>query len=182
MLVAGFPMHRIKGTDPYEDTLCKLGTLKPVVGNVLDTATGLGYTAIEASKTAQHVVTIELDPAVLEVARLNPWSEALFNNSKISLISGDSFEVIQGLHDGSFSRVIHDPPSFSLAGELYSGQFYQELFRVLSHKGRLFHYTGDLHSSFGRRMIPGVLRRLEQAGFSRVQPRPEAFGLVAQKQ
>ena len=55
-------MHRIKGTDPIRDTKEKLKALGPVSGRVLDTATGLGYTAIEAAKTADHVLTLELDP------------------------------------------------------------------------------------------------------------------------
>ena len=38
---------------------------------MLDVCTGLGYTAIAAARTAEHVVTIELDPTVLEVARRN---------------------------------------------------------------------------------------------------------------
>ena len=181
LMIAGFPMHRIKETDPHEDTLTKIRMLKPVVGHVLDTATGLGYTAIEASKTAIQVTTIELDPAVLEIAQLNPWSQQLFRNPRISLLIGDSSEVIQELSNDSFSRIVHDPPSFSLAGELYSGQFYKELFRVLSRGGRLFHYVGDLQSSFGRRTIRGVVRRLVEAGFRHVMPNPKAFGIVAQK-
>ncbi|MBC8263507.1 MAG: spermine synthase, partial [Anaerolineales bacterium] len=91
MLISGIPMHRIKGADPYHDTLEKIRTVKPVVGRVLDTATGLGYTAIEAAKTADHVITIELDPAALEIARLNPWSRALFDNPKITQRIGDSY-------------------------------------------------------------------------------------------
>ena len=51
MLIAGFVMHRIKDIDPIQDTLRKIAALSPIVGRVLDTATGLGYTAIEASKT-----------------------------------------------------------------------------------------------------------------------------------
>jgi len=71
MLISGIPMHRIKGTNPHRDTLQKIKSIAPVVGRVLDTATGLGYTAIAAAQTAEHVVTIELDPAALEIARLN---------------------------------------------------------------------------------------------------------------
>src|SRR5262249_7640496 len=67
-LVAGLPMHRIKDTDPWADSQAKIATLAPVSGRVLDTATGLGYTAILAARTAGEVVTIELDPAALEIA------------------------------------------------------------------------------------------------------------------
>jgi hypothetical protein len=181
MLISGIPMHRIKGTDPYRDTLQKIKTIAPVTGHVLDTATGLGYTAIEAAKTADHVVTIELDPVALEIAQLNPWSQALFENPRITQLVGDSFEEIQDFESGTFARIIHDPPAFSLAGDLYSGEFYRQLFRVLRSGGRLFHYVGDLESKSGRIVSKGAVRRLQEAGFSRVVRRPEAFGLVAYK-
>lgn len=181
MLISGIPMHRIKGIDPYKDTLLKIKTIAPINGCVLDTATGLGYTAVQAAKTAEHVITIELDPAALEVAGLNPWSRGLFDNPKISQVIGDSYEEIHQFEDEAFARVIHDPPAFSLAGDLYSGEFYRQLFRVLQRGGRLMHYIGDLESKSGRTVAKGAVRRLQQAGFSRVVRRPEAFGLVAYK-
>jgi predicted methyltransferase len=181
LLLAGFPMHRIKDTDPHQDTLSKIKAVAPVVGRVLDTATGLGYTAIEACRTAEEVITIELDPAVLEIARLNPWSRALFENPKITQMAGDSFDVIEEFEDASFTRVIHDPPTFSLAGELYSGAFYGQLFRVMRRGGRLFHYIGDLDRGHGQRVARGAMRRLQEAGFNEVRPYPRAFGLVAHK-
>ena len=181
MLVSGISMHRIKGVDPYKDTLLKVKTLAPIMGRVLDTATGLGYTAIEAAKSAKQVVTIELDPAALEVARYNPWSKGLFDNPKIEQIVGDSYDEIEQFEANSFSRIIHDPPAFGLGGELYSSTFYKQLFRVLKHGGRLFHYIGDLESKSGRVITRGVVRRLEDAGFVRIHRRPEAFGVVAYK-
>jgi predicted methyltransferase len=152
----------------------------------------LGYTAIEAAKTAEHVITIEIEPAALEVARLNPWSRALFDNPKIAQVVGDSGEEIETFQDetftriihdppASFTRIIHDPPAFNLAGDLYSGAFYRQLFRVLRRGGRLFHYIGDLDSRSGRTVVRGGVRRLQEAGFSRVVRRPNAFGLVAYK-
>ncbi len=181
LLVSGIPMHRVKGTDPRRDTLSKIRTMAPITGRVLDTCTGLGYTAIEAAKSADHVMTIELDPAVLEVARLNPWSRALFEHPRIEQVVDDSFEAIQDLEDESFSRIVHDPPMFSLAGELYSGAFYRHLYRVVRPRGRLFHYVGDLNSRSGRNVVKGVARRLQESGFTRIVRRPEAFGVVAYK-
>jgi predicted methyltransferase len=181
LLISGIPMHRIKGIDPQQDTLRKIRTIAPTTGRVLDTCTGLGYTAIESAKTAEEVVTIELDPTVLDVARLNPWSRQLFEHPRIQQIVGDSFDEVAAFHDGTFSRIIHDPPMFSLAGDLYSGEFYGRLFRVLGRKGRLFHYVGDLESRSGRNVVKGVVRRLQEAGFSRIVRRPQAFGVVAYK-
>jgi predicted methyltransferase len=179
MLVSGIPMHRIKGTDPWQDTLSKVRTIAPLHGRVLDTATGLGYTAIEAARTAELVVTVELDPAVLEICRQNPWSRELFDNSHVEQRIGDVLDEIETFEADSFSRILHDPPAFSLAGELYSGEFYRQLHRVLGRRGRLFHYVGNPESKSGRNVTRGVARRLKEAGFRKVLTRPEAFGLVA---
>lgn len=181
MLISGIPMHRVKDTEPHQDTLEKIRSIKPVVGQVLDTATGLGYTAIQAARTAEHVVTIELDPAALQVCRFNPWSQELFNNPKISQVIGDSYDVVASMDSSSFTRIIHDPPAIGLAGELYSGDFYRQLHRVMRNHARLFHYIGDPESKSGRSVTAGVIRRLEQAGFSQVRRAPRAFGVVADK-
>jgi predicted methyltransferase len=182
MLISGIPMHRIKDTNPHQDTLNKIKAIVPVKGDVLDTTTGLGYTAIEAAKTARHVVTIEIDPVAQEIARQNPWSQALFNNPKITQIIGDAFDEIERFDPESFSTIIHDPPMFSLAGDLYSLAFYQQAFRVLKPNGRIFHYIGDPESKSGARVTSGVIRRLPEAGFKRVSRAPRAFGVVAYKE
>lgn len=182
MLISGIPMHRIKDTNPHQDTLNKIKAITPIKGDVLDTTTGLGYTAIEAVKTARQVVTIEIDPVAQEIARLNPWSQALFNNPKITQVMGDAFNEIERFEAESFSTVIHDPPMFSLAGDLYSLAFYRQAFRVLKHNGRIFHYIGDPESKSGARVTAGVIRRLQEAGFKRVVRAPRAFGVVAYKQ
>lgn len=181
MLIAGFTMHRIVDIDPMQDTQKKIATLTPIVGRVLDTATGLGYTAIAAAKTAEQVVTIELDPGAQEIARRNPWSRALFTSPNIQQVMGDAFEVVPAFAADSFDRIIHDPPVFSLAGELYSGTFYKELYRILKRGGRLFHYIGNLDSKSSGTVVRGALKRLQEAGFTRVTRRPEAFGVVAYK-
>jgi predicted methyltransferase len=181
LLVSGIPMHRIKDTDPYRDTLCKAQALSPMRGRVLDTATGLGYTAIEAAKTAEEVVTVELDPMVLEIARLNPWSQTLFSGLSIHQQIGNGSDAIRAFADESFSCILHDPPTFSLAGELYSLAFYQQAHRVLKPRGRMYHYVGSPERQSGAGVTRGVVRRLKQAGFRQVRPRPEAFGLVAYK-
>jgi len=179
VLISGVQMHRVRDVDPWQDTESKIRTIAPVTGRVLDTCTGLGYTAIAAARTAEEVITIELDPAMLEVARLNPWSRPLFENPRIRQIVGDSLDEVETLPAGSFARIIHDPPMFNLAGDLYSGAFYRALHRLLAPRGRLYHYIGDPESHSGRSATNGALRRLQESGFSRVVRRPEAFGLLA---
>jgi hypothetical protein len=181
MLLSGIPMHRIKNVDPIEDTERKMKTIAPVTGEVLDICTGLGYTATAAARTASHVTTIELDPTVLELCRMNPWSRDLFDNPKIEQRIGDAAEVIDTLPDNRYSRVFHDPPTFSLAGQLYSGEFYSQLHRVMKRGARLYHYIGDLDSTTGRVVTKGVVKRLQEAGFTRVERRNEAFGVTANR-
>jgi predicted methyltransferase len=147
----------------------------------LDSATGLGYAAIEAAKTATQVVTIELDPIAQEMARLNPWSQSLFTQSNIEQRMGNSADLIPEFPEQHFSCVIHDPPAINLAGDLYGATFYQALHRVLQKGGRVFHYIGDPNSGSGARVTKGVKQRLAEAGFSKVVPKPEAFGLLAYK-
>jgi len=180
MLVSGIPMHRIKETDPHQDTLAKIRAASPVSGDVLDTCTGLGYTALEAARTARHVITCELDPTVHSIIRRNPWSAHLFETPNIETRIGDSAELITAFADGSFDCILHDPPMFSLGGDLYSLAFYRECRRVLRRRGRLFHYIGNPESKSGATVTRGVVRRLQEAGFTRITPKPQAFGLLAQ--
>jgi predicted methyltransferase len=173
-------MHRIKNTDPMADTQAKIRALGAPRGSVLDTATGLGYTAIEAARTAQRVLTVELDPGAIEIARLNPWSEGLFQSSRIEQRMGDVAAVVRELPAASFEAVLHDPPTMALGGDLYGADFYRELKRVLKRGGRLFHYVGDPDSGLGAKTYPGVMRRLSECGFRNVRRQPDAFGVTAQ--
>jgi predicted methyltransferase len=178
-VVAGFPMHRIQNIDPLEDTKRKVEAVSPIVGEVLDTATGLGYTTIYAARVAAKVVTIELDPAAIALARRNPWSRELFDDPKITQLIGDAVEHVAQLETGRFSRIIHDPPTLKLGGALYSADFYQQLHRLLQRGGRLFHYIGDPESVSGKRTTQGVVKRLQDVGFTKVTLQPRAFGVVA---
>jgi predicted methyltransferase len=181
MLISGIPMHRIKNTDPWRDTEAKIAATKPISGRVLDTATGLGYTAILAAATASVVVTIELDPAASAVAARNPYSVELFENPKIERRFGDSFNEIMTFPAESFDTILHDPPTMSLGGQLYSSTFYSRAYAVLRRGGLMFHYIGDPDSRTGASVTAGVRRRLLEAGFSRVVPQPAAFGVTAYK-
>jgi predicted methyltransferase len=181
--INGIRMHRTKEVNPLQDTRNKVNAVRPGEGEtVLDTCMGLGYTAIEASKRGAYVITIEKDPHVLELARINPWSRELFTGGKVQVIQGDSFEVVRKFKQASFDVVIHDPPRFSLAGQLYSEEFYRELFRVLRPGGRLFHYVGNPGKKYRKKDLQkGVMERLRKAGFVGVKRVEEALGVVAKK-
>ena len=180
MLISGIPMHRIKGTTPDVDTTQKIRALKKAFGTILDTTTGLGYTAIKAAQTAELVITIEFDPAVIAICKLNPWSSTLFTHPNIRCVIGDSYTLVKMFDDNFFNAIIHDPPTLSLAGHLYSQSLYQSFFRILKNNGRLFHYIGNPESRYGASTGRGVVERLSKVGFS-TTPKGRAYGVLAQK-
>ena len=100
-----------------------------------------------------------------------PWSPENSDSgaakASLNLTTGDIVEQIGTIPAGSFEAVLHDPPRFGIAGELYSQAFYDELARVLMRRGRLFHYTGTPNKLASGRDVPNeVATRLRRAGFS----------------
>jgi len=179
--INGIHMHRISGVTPWEDTLAKVRCARVRRGaRVLDVCTGLGYTAVASlAAGAFRVVTVEVDPNVLEIASYNPWSRGLADE-RVTVLLGDATELVPMLPDSSFDRAIHDPPAIYAAGELYSREFYGELFRVLRPGGILFHYTGKTGHTRGVDVARGVARRLREVGFEAVIVR-QVLGVVARK-
>ncbi len=176
--IDGIHMHRISGVDPWNDTLSKVKPLKLKRGHkVLDTCMGLGYTSIASLKRGANVVTVEKSEEVVELAQWNPWSREL---EEAEVILGDIAEVIREFSDESFDRIIHDPPVITMAGHLYSVDFYKELYRVLKPGGILFHYTGNFGRSKGVDLARGVMERLREVGFE-VKRYRGALGVMARK-
>ena len=174
------PMHRWVLVSPKEDTLSKIKEISPVKGRVLDTCCGLGYTAIMSVKETDEVYTFEKDKYVLHVAKFNPYSRELFNNKKIRLSNGDINKIIYKLEREFFDRVIHDPPTFKYAPELYSNEFYKQLFRVIKKDGILYHYAPWPHRK-GKPLYLRIIRNLKEAGFRSVKYSERSSGVVAQK-
>jgi uncharacterized protein len=181
--ISGVLMHRIKDTDPRADAESKVAAIAPIRGRVLETCCGLGYSAIHVARTATHVTVFEIDPNVLEMARLNPHSAPLFEaGGRIEVVNQDITEAIRDLPDDTFDAILHDPPTLAHAGDLYGDAFYGHLLRVLRPGGRLFHYTGDPGSRHRRQDLPGrVAQRLANTGFTHVQRQPAALGVSARK-
>lgn len=150
----------------------------------LDTCMGLGYTAIALAKRGgvKSVVTCELSEAVITLAKWNPFSDMVFaKDSKIVLMDGSIAERIKSFESGMFSYIIHDPPRFSHAPELYSATFYAELYRVCKKGARIFHYVGSVGKTKGRRIDKEVEKRLLAAGFHSIRYVAKLQGMFATK-
>lgn len=179
--IDGIQMHRTKNVDPWEDSRRKAAHAVRKGDTILDTCGGLGYTAIWAVKLgAKKVISMEVNPSVLKIRNMSPYAK-LLTDERIEAVNSSVLERIEFFPRNSFDSIIHDPPRFSLAGELYGNEFYRRMNRVLKLRGRLFHYTGDPFSKGrGRKFIAGVMARLKAAGF-KVVNKPEDLGVFAVK-
>ncbi|MFT4249624.1 MAG: MnmC family methyltransferase [Pseudomonas sp.] len=168
--IDGIKMLPTMQQSPFEDARRKVALVAPRGKVVLDTCGGLGYFAaccLEAG--AARIQSFEKNADVLWLRTLNPWSpdpDAPASDGRLQLVHADVAQAIAQLPDASVDALLHDPPRFGIAGELYSQAFYDQLARVLRHGGSLFHYTGSPNKLTSGRDVPReVARRLEKAGF-----------------
>lgn len=175
--IDGIKMLPTSQQSPFEDARRKVALIEPRGKRVLDTCGGLGYFAACCLQAgAARIDSFEKNADVLWLRTLNPWSpdadEAGSGDAprRLHLAHADIVQAIAGIADASVDAVLHDPPRFGIAGELYSQAFYDQLARVLRRGGRLFHYTGSPNRLTSGRDVPGeVARRLLKSGF-RAQP------------
>jgi uncharacterized protein len=163
--IDGIKMLPTAQVSPYADAGRKVGLVQPRGKVILDTCGGLGYFAAWCLLgRAGQVLSYEKNPDVIWLRSLNPWSPE--TGGGLTLTQGDVAEQLPTLPDGSVDAILHDPPRFGIAGELYSQIFYEHLARVLKRKGKLFHYTGEPNKLTSGRNVPNeVAKRLRNAGF-----------------
>jgi predicted methyltransferase len=168
--IDGIKMLPTAKESPYQDARRKVALIEPRGKRILDTCGGLGYFAaccLEAGAAA--IQSFEKNPDVLWLRTLNPWSpdpDAAGHEGRLTLEHADVSQAIAHLASGSMDALLHDPPRFGIAGELYAQVFYGQLARVLRPGGRLFHYTGSPNKLTSGRDVPReVAARLEKAGF-----------------
>jgi predicted methyltransferase len=163
--IDGIKMLPTARESPFEDARRKVELVGVRQRRVLDTCGGLGYFSAWCLRLgAAQVLSCEKNPQVLWLRNLNPWSPR--PDAVLQVLNLGIETHIETLAAGAFDVILHDPPRFGIAGELYSRQFYQQLARVLRPGGTLFHYTGSPNKLTSGRDVPGeVLRRLRQSGF-----------------
>ena len=168
--IDGIKMLPTSKESPVDDARRKVGLVDPRGKVVLDTCGGLGYFAaccLEAG--VSRIQSFEKNPDVLWLRTINPWSPdpaSAASGGRLELAHADVSQAIAQIGDASVDALLHDPPRFGIAGELYSQVFYDQLARVLRRGGRLFHYTGSPNKLTSDRDVPReVARRLEKAGF-----------------
>lgn len=168
--IDGIKMLPTAKVSPFEDARTKVGLIEPRGKRVLDTCGGLGYFAACCLQAgAARIESFEKNADVLWLRDINPWSpdpDDPAAGGRLQLRHADVARSLLTLADASFDAILHDPPRFGIAGELYSLAFYQQLARLLRRGGKLFHYTGSPNKLTSGRDVPReVARRLTQAGF-----------------
>ena len=168
--IDGIKMLPTSKESPFEDARRKVALIEPRGKMVLDTCGGLGYFAACCLESGvAHIHSLEKNADVLWLRTLNPWSpdpDCVASGGRLQLNHADVSQAITQIADASVDALLHDPPRFGIAGELYSQVFYDHLARVLRRGGRLFHYTGSPNKLTSGRDVPNeVAKRLEKAGF-----------------
>ncbi|MEO8314101.1 MAG: SAM-dependent methyltransferase [Pseudomonadota bacterium] len=163
--IDGIKMLPTAKVSPFEDAKRKVALIQPRGKRVLDCCGGLGYFAHWClNDMAAEVHSFEKNESVLWLRGINPWSPR--GNPRLRLQQADITQQIASLPSKSYDAILHDPPRFGTAGELYSQVFYDELARVITKGGLLFHYTGSPNKITSGRDVPKeVKRRLQKAGF-----------------
>jgi uncharacterized protein len=164
--IDGIKMLPTAQLSPFADAGRKVGLIAPRGKSILDTCGGLGYFAAWCIEYgAARIVSFEKNADVIWLRSLNPWSPD--PGGVLSLTHGDILQHVDSMPDRSFDAILHDPPRFGIAGELYSQAFYDRLARLLKRRGALFHYTGSPNRLTSNRDVPGeVANRLRRAGFA----------------
>ncbi len=163
--IDGIKMLPTAQVSPYTDAERKVGLIQPRGKVILDTCGGLGYFAAWCLQgQAQQILSFEKNPDVIWLRGINPWSPPV--GPVLTLTQGDITQAIAGIAAASVDAILHDPPRFGIAGELYSQVFYDQLARVIKRRGKLFHYTGSPNKLTSGRDVPEeVTKRLQRAGF-----------------
>lgn len=129
----------------------------------------LDVTALEMDKrvvraAAEFFQGLETDPFNWKNVLSELYSHSSFStqNSSLSIRWGDARWLIQSLEDNSFDIVFHDPFSSQHCPELWTVEFFQQLYRVMKPDGVLLTYSSSLP-------VRGAMR---EAGFCIGETKP----------
>ena len=171
--ISATSMHKM----PFIEKIKKL----KLNGKILDSGTGLGYTAIAASQHAKQVITIEWDPNVIEIAKLNPYSLEIYEKKNIKQINADFTKEVKKFKTNEFDNIILDAGTVHQSGDFFSTNNYKEVYRVLKPNGKLFHYLPQSGIMRGRDYIGEIIKRLKTLDFKNITRDDESSSIEAEK-
>jgi spermidine synthase len=129
----------------------------PVLGagarSVLILGGGDGLAARELLRTpgVDKIVQVELDPAVVELARstMRSANGGSLDNPRVQIVTGDAMSWLRATRSPSFDAVIVDlpDPDTPVLGRLYSTEFYTLVSRALAPDGLMVVQSGSPYST-----------------------------------
>ncbi len=96
--------------EPAEDSYLLANALRITGGSVLDVGCGCGIQSLTASKTADHVVGVDINPKAVELSEKNARLNKVENTE---FIISDLFDNVKG----RFDTIIFNPPYLESTGE-----------------------------------------------------------------
>jgi spermidine synthase len=136
---------------------------------VLGAGDGLALREVLRYPDVRSVTVVELDPAVVALARTEPQLRALngdsFGDPRVRLLHTDAFAWLRKAGE-RFDAVIVDlpDPDETATAKLYSVEFYALIGRVLTEEGRLVVQAGSPY--FAPRSFWCIERTIHAAGFA----------------
>ena len=92
----------------------------------------------------------------------------------------DAVDFIQLIPNNYLNIIIHDPPRFSLASQLYNSTLYHLFLNKLIKGGEIYHYTGNPNKRNRKNpLFLDTMSKLKKVGFRRVEKAYE--GVYASK-
>ena len=118
---------------------------------VLGGGDGLAARELLRAPGVENIVQIELDPAVIELARstMRSANGGSLDNPRVHIVTGDAMTWLRGRKTPSFDAVIVDlpDPDTPVLGRLYSTEFYALVSRVLAPNGLMVVQSGSPYST-----------------------------------
>jgi spermidine synthase len=118
---------------------------------VLGGGDGLAARELLRSPGVDNIVQVELDPAVIELARTTMRSAngGSLDNPRVHIVTGDAMTWLRNAKEPSFDAVIVDlpDPDTPVLGRLYSTEFYALVSRVLTPAGLMVVQSGSPYST-----------------------------------
>jgi len=166
--IDGVRMNLLKEVNPVEYARRVVEGLKVRRGmDVLECCMGLGYITAELVRRGARVWAVEKRREVVELSRATPWFSHLHSHERVKVVNKPIEEFVEEAREEGlrFHRIVHDPPSPRMAGELYSRKLYRAYRDVVREKGMLYHYSGLPGQQRGWDEVERTARRLEEAGW-----------------
>ncbi len=156
------------GLDTYNENVINNLEIKPT-DFVLEVCTGAGYKTNILIEKAEKVISVEKSEEVLELMEYNPYTKDLQKKQNLEIINDDAVNFVKKTKE-KFDKILHDPPTYKFAPELYHENFYKDLYNIAKDGCILFHYTGNPGNKFrGHDLVKATIERAISVGWKLIK-------------